>query len=97
MALKEGSEVWVLGQGGGYGEVELNEERETWKIGSINEEESVKEEEENRKEQEGERDSEMEVRWEAAGREERELEEKRRKKRERVKKGLVVTKFGILV
>ncbi|GAA5824187.1 hypothetical protein JCM5353_000343 [Sporobolomyces roseus] len=97
MALKEGSEVWVLGQGGGYGEVELNEERETWKIGSKNEEESVKEEEENRKEQEGERDSEMEVRWEAAGREERELEEKRRKKRERVKKGLVVTKFGILV
>lgn len=91
--MKEGSEVWVFG--GGFGEVELNEERESWRISSGKmREEWVKEEEESGKREQGE--VEMEVRWELRGRD-REEEEARRKKRERVKKGLVVTKFGILV
>ncbi|GAA5915593.1 uncharacterized protein JCM6883_004241 [Sporobolomyces salmoneus] len=98
---------------GGISEIELNEDPETWRVSpeAKRKEEEVKKE--RQREGDGAEVDEMElepedgdrakIRWSSNLRSidemEREEEERRKeeKKRERVRKGLVVTKFGILV
>jgi hypothetical protein len=100
------------GTGGGINEVELNEEKDTWKVEVMP---STLEAEVKAEEREADRKDEMlldldekgqgtkewvdeESREIRSGEEEkRKKEQEKEKKREQVRKGLIVTKFGILV